>query len=269
MGFIFLFSLLSTGVFSFRAYEHYQKAKQEEYAANARLEKRKFYYNLIVAILPLILNLFFQIYLENYKINLKPEPKPKSNAPIEKTPESLEAGTPHPQYLNVMASKIKGEWIPEPGYKILHPGTNDLTAIWEPDQQHPDYSNVIASKTEKIWIPRNGYKFIINNDKCDLRVRPKQLPNENSYESWEPGNPHPKYPNVMASKTKVQWISEPGYKILHPGTNDLTAIWEPGQQHPDYPNVIASKTEKIWIPRNGYKFIINNDKCDLRVRPKQ
>lgn len=89
------------------------------------------------------------------------------------------------------------------------------------------------------------------------------------YKSQIPNSLHPKYPNVIASKTEGKWVAAPGYKFLRPGTSDLRVIWEPGQPHPIYPNVIASKKEKIWNPAHGYKFVTDDDNSDLRVQPKQ
>jgi hypothetical protein len=45
--------------------------------------------------------------------------------------------------------------------------------------------------------------------------------------------------------------------------------WKPGSSHPKYPNVIASETKGIWDAAPGFEFVTNNDKSDLRVRPKK
>ncbi|MBG1266038.1 hypothetical protein [Nostoc sp. WHI] len=113
-----------------------------------------------------------------------------------------------------------------------------------------------------LW--ENYKKYLNKSDSQPISAIVAKTPSK----SWIPDSLHPKYSNVIASKTEGKWVAAPGYKLLRPDTSDLKVIWESGQTHPIHPNVIASKKEKIWIPARGYKFVTGDDNSDLRVQPE-
>jgi hypothetical protein len=81
---------------------------------------------------------------------------------------------------------------------------------------------------------------------------------------WNPGQPHPNYPNVIASKEEGKWHPAPGYNWMDVQKN-LQVKWFPGQPHRNYPNVIASQKEGEWLAAPGYEWANPTDAKDLQV----
>jgi cytoskeletal protein RodZ len=171
---------LSTGFFAYQAYKQDRRIKKQHEIseANARLERQKFYYQIILAIVTSLLGVVGQLMIENHKQNNKFNKTSFVKVTSQKDTKTLSTNS-----ITKTNSPGSDSSISKSRYKSQCPGNSELMSNWKPAQEHPKYPNLIASNKRGIWKPKPGFVFVNNQELCDLRVKPvpkKNLSNSDS-----------------------------------------------------------------------------------------
>lgn len=74
---------------------------------------------------------------------------------------------------------------------------------------------------------------------------------------WVTGANHPTAPNVVAGKSRGEWVAAPGYSLAADGS--LRARWTQGLPHPQFAKIESAEQEGYWTADPGYRFPSEGD----------
>ncbi len=123
---------------------------------------------------------------------------------------------------NLTAGRSPGEWLPDPGYRLLQ--GDPPRAVWTPGLPHPNRAHVEAAELEGRWRTAPGYTFRGDIDGAAV---------------WSPGAVHHLHPGQVAGEEEGTWIPAPEHT---PRVAERTAPVAPADETP------GTQLDETWEP---------------------
>lgn len=110
-------------------------------------------------------------------------------------------GAAHSRHANVVAGKLRPNWVPAPGYVWSgDPSGGNWSVKWSPGRKHPARNRIVAGSKPRTWKPIAGYSFAGKPADGDWSVK------------WTPGIRHSEQTHVIAANGESKWLPERGYE---------------------------------------------------------